>query len=89
MSTPNPARRHLVALAPGLECLAGRRDDKLVDAIRTEGTASPTAVLITVGAARLEVAHSLGEFKADALPMSELAGAALKAQKVFDRAQWQ
>ncbi|NRF66861.1 extracellular solute-binding protein [Aquincola sp. S2] len=39
------------------------REDELVERIRNEGTASPADLLITVDAARLEVADSLGLFQ--------------------------
>jgi len=39
------------------------KEDELVERIRNEGTASPADVLITVDAARLEVADSLGLFQ--------------------------
>jgi iron(III) transport system substrate-binding protein len=39
------------------------REDELVERIRNEGTASPADVLITVDAARLEVADNLGLFQ--------------------------
>ena len=38
------------------------KEDELVERIRNEGTASPADILITVDAARLEVADSLGLF---------------------------
>jgi iron(III) transport system substrate-binding protein len=39
------------------------KEDELVERIRNEGTASPADILITVDAARLEVADSLGLFQ--------------------------
>jgi iron(III) transport system substrate-binding protein len=39
------------------------KEDELVERIRNEGTASPADVLVTVDAARLEVADSLGLFQ--------------------------
>nr|WP_235533736.1 MULTISPECIES: extracellular solute-binding protein [unclassified Roseateles] len=39
------------------------KEDELVERIRNEGTASPADVLITVDAARLEIADSLGLFQ--------------------------
>ena len=39
------------------------KEDELVERIRNEGTASPADVLITVDAARLEVADNLGLFQ--------------------------
>ena len=39
------------------------REDELVERIRNEGTSSPADILITVDAARLEVADSLGLFQ--------------------------
>lgn len=39
------------------------KEDELVERIRNEGTASPADILVTVDAARLEVADSLGLFQ--------------------------
>jgi iron(III) transport system substrate-binding protein len=47
------------------------KEDELVERIRNEGTASPADVLITVDAARLEVADNLGLFQPVKSPVLE------------------